>query len=232
MMPRASIALLLSSSLAAAQQAAQGNCSVFNWDSNPAYIASYPPQRVSAGGTCPENEGNLTCALTASGDAQYTATNNITRLSTSQFVQIVADTVTEENSTETEYGGLLAPGFNSSVIGAIDQTRMIEPGESAYLNFTAYRYCYEGTVGNCTEGVEDGVAVQICAPVWHNVTEGGFPIFDGKYAVVNISANEVGDYSDPYENQVRDDGGNAAAGLRAGAGVVFGGLATLMMMLG
>ncbi|KAL2846640.1 hypothetical protein BJY01DRAFT_173600 [Aspergillus pseudoustus] len=235
MMSKSSVALLRLLSffplLAAAQQTTQANCTVFNWDNNPAYIATYPPQRVSAGGTCPENEGNLNCPLAASGDAQYAATVNITRLSTRHFVPIVADAVTDANSTQTDDGCLLAPGFNSSVIGSIDQTRLIEPGQSAYLNFTAFRYCYEGMVGNCTEGVEDGTAVQICAPVWHNVTNDGFPIFDGKYTVVNISANEVDEYSDPYENQVRDDGGNAAAGLKAGSGVALGGLVTMMMML-
>ncbi|KAL3458922.1 hypothetical protein BJX64DRAFT_209312 [Aspergillus heterothallicus] len=233
MVSKSSIALLLSSTslLASAQQGSLGNCSVFNWDTNPAYIQSYPPERVSAAGTCPENEGNLTCPLTASGDAQYSATVNITGLLTTQFVPIVADAVRDENNTETEYGGLLAPGFNESVIGSIDQTRLIEPGQSAYLNFTAYQYCYEGTVSNCTDGVEDGAAVRVCAALWHNVTDEGFPIFDGEYTVVNISANDVDDYPDPYENQVRDDDGNAAVGLKAGATVAFSGLATLMMMI-
>ncbi|CEN60656.1 hypothetical protein ASPCAL03091 [Aspergillus calidoustus] len=235
MMSKSSIALpfLLSTTLlASAQQTTtQGNCTIFNWDNNPAYIATYPPQRVSAGGTCPENESNFTCPLTASGEPQYSATNNLTDLSTRFFVPIIVNTLSEANNSASE---LLAPGFNESVIGAIDQTRLIEPGQSAYLNFTAYRYCFEGTVGNCTEGLENGRAVQVCAPVWHSLSEGGSTVFDGEYTVVNVSANDVEDYRDPYENQVSgegEDGGNAAAGLRGGANVASAGLFTLMMTL-
>ncbi|KAL4862156.1 hypothetical protein BDV12DRAFT_190604 [Aspergillus spectabilis] len=193
MLSQLSTTALLSSlllSLPTNAQSTASNCSVFNWDSNPAYLATYPPQRVGGAGTCPDNEVNLTCALTASGDAQYAATRNISALNIVTFAEVVQSTV--DNTT------LQAPAFNASVIGAIDTTRALEPGQSGYLNFTAYQFCYTGTVGNCTEGVDNETAVEVCAPVWR---EDGFPRIDGLYTVVNVSENAVDRYPDPYENQ-------------------------------
>ncbi|KAL2865057.1 uncharacterized protein BJX67DRAFT_192588 [Aspergillus lucknowensis] len=233
MMFKSTLPLLLSTTLLASvsAQSTGANCTVFNWDRNPAYIAQYPPQRISAGATCPENNQNLTCPLTASGDAQYSATTNITRLSTFNFAPVVEETVAGADNSESD--NIPTPFFNETIIASIDATRILEPGQSAYLNFTAYRFCYTGTVGKCTEGVEDGVGVEICAPFWHNTSSDGFPSLDGEYKIVNISEEDVGRYPDPYENQVRgeDDGEGGAAGLRVGGGVVFGGMVTALMML-
>ncbi|KAL4882262.1 hypothetical protein BJY04DRAFT_50974 [Aspergillus karnatakaensis] len=216
MLSQISTTALLSSLLltAANAQSNAANCSVFNWDNNPASISTYPPERVGAAGTCPENESNLTCALTASGDAQYTANVNITGLNIVNFAEVVQSTV--DNST------LEAPGFNASIAGAIDTTRILEPGQSAYLNFTAYQFCYTGTVGNCSEGVDNETAVEVCAPLWR---EDGFPRIDGTYTVVNVSANDVDRYPDPYENQVRPE--DAAVSLLGGLNMGLVGLLAL-----
>ncbi|KAL6230539.1 hypothetical protein BDW75DRAFT_222463 [Aspergillus navahoensis] len=141
------------------------------------YLTTYAPQRVSGASSCLQTSSNLTCALSASGDAQYLAPNNITNLAADSFTAVVAGTV--RNTT------LLAPGFNDSVIGSIDTTRILVLGQSAYLNFTAYRFCYTGTVTDCTDGVENGTAAEACAPVWHE--EGSAARLDGEYKALNVS---------------------------------------------
>ncbi|KAL3476492.1 hypothetical protein BJX99DRAFT_227844 [Aspergillus californicus] len=194
-------------------QSVGSNCTVFNWDDNPSYLKEdAPPIRVSGASTCPENSANLTCALTASGDAQVRGTSNITSLNIGTFVNVVESTV--DNSS------FPAPGFNETVVGSIDATRVLTPGQSAYLNFTTYLFCYTGSVGNCTEGVEDGAAVELCAPVWHE--DGSATVFDGVWTVVNVSQSDVDQYSDPYENQIGgDDGEGAAVGLRLNGGLAL-----------
>ncbi|KAL5340677.1 hypothetical protein BJX70DRAFT_104076 [Aspergillus crustosus] len=211
-----STAAILSSviSLTTAQSTGS-NCSVFNWDNNPAYLSTYPPQRIGAAEACPDNNSNLTCALTASGDAQYEATHNVTRLNIVTFTEVVGSTV---DNTSLE-----APSFNASIIGAIDTTRLLEPGQAGYLNFTAYQFCYTGTVDNCTEGLDNETAVEVCAPVWR---EDGFPRIDGVYTVVNVSEDSVDRYPDPYENQVRPEDG--AMSLLGGVNVGLVGLVALV----
>ncbi|KAL4984423.1 hypothetical protein BDW68DRAFT_180667 [Aspergillus falconensis] len=207
---------------AQSQSQTVANCSVFNWDQNNPYLTTYAPQRVSGASSCPETLSNLTCALSASGDAQYLASNNITNLATNPFTSVVAGAV--RNTT------LAAPGFNSSVVGSIDTTRILTPGQSAYLNFTAYKFCYTGTATNCTDGVENGTAVEACAPVWHE--EGSSARLDGDYKVVNVSVEDVDQYADPYANQVGGgDGEGGALGLKGSMNAGLAVLAGLMVLI-
>ncbi|KAL2828017.1 hypothetical protein BDW59DRAFT_53566 [Aspergillus cavernicola] len=195
--------LILPSSVQA--QSSQANCTVFNWDNNAAYIKeNTPPIRVSAASSCAENSANFTCALTADGDELVSATNNITNLNTGTFAMVIDETV--DNST------FPAPSFNESVIGSVSATRMLTPGQSGYLNFTAYLFCYTGTVENCTDGVEDDTGIEICAPVWHQ--DQSSSILDGIHTVVNVSEQVVegGQLMDPYENQVSGDGDDGEGG--------------------
>ena len=164
------LALTLPATITAQAQTVT-NCTVFNWDGNNPYITTYPPQRVSGASSCPETSSNLTCALSASGYAQYPGRVNITHVAMDIFASVVTETV---RSTT-----LLAPAFNDNVIGSIDATRILKSGQSAYLHFTAYKFCYTGTVGNCTDGVENGTAIEACAPLWHK--EGALARLDGEY---------------------------------------------------
>ncbi|KAL4819775.1 hypothetical protein BDW67DRAFT_123339 [Aspergillus spinulosporus] len=223
--PTATLFSLLALTLPAtvtAQAQRLNNCTVFNWDGNNPYLTTYPPQRVSGASSCPETSSNLTCALSASGDAQYPALLNITNLAPGDFASVVMETV---RSTT-----LAAPGFNDSVIGSIDATRILASGQSAYLNFTAYKFCYAGTVENCTaDGVENGTAIEACAPVWHK--EGGSVRLDGEYKVVNVSVQDVGRYEDPYANQVGGDAEDAALGLKERMNVGLAVLAGLVVLI-
>ncbi|CBF73843.1 hypothetical protein AN8081.2 [Aspergillus nidulans FGSC A4] len=131
------LALALPATITAQAQTVT-NCTVFNWDGNNPSITTYPPQRVSGASSCPETLSNLTCALSASGYAQYPGRVNITHVATDIFASVVMETV---RSTT-----LLAPAFNNNVIGSIDATRILRSGQSAYLSFTAYKFCYTGTL--------------------------------------------------------------------------------------
>ncbi|RAH69473.1 uncharacterized protein BO66DRAFT_392424 [Aspergillus aculeatinus CBS 121060] len=210
--------LSLLSPLATAQSSNQANCTVFNWDHDEAYLKTYPPQRVSAAETCSSN-ANLTCALTAAGDASYTARTNLTSLSATAFATVVDETV--GNATLTEE-------FSDSTVGAIDGTRLLRPGQSAYLNFTAYQYCYTGTVEGCTSGVENRTAVEACAPLYHTSADNSV-VMDGLLTVVNVSQGQVGQLKDPYENQQRGEGGVVSVG-RAEWGVVMLGILGVLMV--
>ncbi|KAI9370527.1 hypothetical protein BJX61DRAFT_87891 [Aspergillus egyptiacus] len=210
----------------ARQDSGSVNCTVFTWDNNAPYLAeARQPVRVSAGETCPQSNDNLTCALTASGAERVDATANLPDLALPFFVDVVAKTV--DNATWP------APGFNDSVVGRIDATRMLVSGQSAYLDFTPYRFCYRGAVGNCTGGgVQEGEQVEVCAPVWHEVAVGDGVTLDGYYTVVNVSREAVeGGLGDPYEGQVLgngEDGEGVAASLEMNgalsvlAGIVAG----------
>ncbi|RAL07886.1 uncharacterized protein BO97DRAFT_462509 [Aspergillus homomorphus CBS 101889] len=206
----------------------QANCTVFNWNHNAAYLKTYAPQRVSGASTCADNNNrNLTCALTAAGDAMYSAQTNLTALSAT-FISVVDETV--GNAT-------LSEEFSRSIAGAIDGTRMLRPGQSAYLNFTAYRYCYTGTVDNCTSGVENRTAVEACAPLYHLIDEKGEEgraVMDGMLSVVNVSRGAVGQFKDPYENQARGDAVALGTGVGKGVGrgwwVVVGGLGAAVLL--
>ncbi|PYI33346.1 hypothetical protein BP00DRAFT_424007 [Aspergillus indologenus CBS 114.80] len=209
---------LLLSPLTVAQSSDQANCTVFNWDHNEAYLKTYPPQRVSGAETCSSNK-NLTCALTAAGDARYTARTNLTSLSATAFATVVDETV--GNATLTEE-------FSDSTVGAIDGTRVLCPGQSAYLNFTAYQYCYTGTVEGCTAGVKNRTAVEACAPLYHTSADDSV-VLDGFYTVVNVSQGQVGQLKDPYENQQRGDGAAVGVG-RAGWYFMVAGMVGALMV--
>jgi hypothetical protein len=60
--------------------------------------------------------------------------------------------------------------------------------------------CYPGSVGDCTSGggtVEDGIGVEICAPIW---TFNGMDVrFSAEWTVQNVSVQDLEKYPDPYE---------------------------------
>ncbi|RAL11726.1 uncharacterized protein BO97DRAFT_435113 [Aspergillus homomorphus CBS 101889] len=204
---------------ASAQNTTNGaNCTTFNWDHNKAYWKTYPPRRASAAKTCPSsntttttttttnNDNNLqTCPITASGDDTYYFRTNLTALSSSTFAPVVEKTV--------DRSALLTDEFRQNVTGAIDGTSWLEPGQSGYLNFTAYSYCFTGTVDGCTPGVDNHTPVEVCAPLWHtlHLKKEDFAFVDGIHSVVNISSDRVGLFKDPYEGQARS-WGNAQEG--------------------
>ncbi|KAJ5992500.1 hypothetical protein N7451_008224 [Penicillium sp. IBT 35674x] len=57
-----------------------------------------------------------------------------------------------------------APHFNDSIFACVDQSRMFEAGQSTYLNFTALKFCYEGSLSNCFGSLKDDTMARFCAP--------------------------------------------------------------------
>ncbi|EAW07058.1 uncharacterized protein ACLA_087640 [Aspergillus clavatus NRRL 1] len=200
-------------SLAQTSDTTGGNCTIFDWDHKAPYLREYPPMRVSGAKTCPQQNdknSNMTCALTASGDELFPALKNVTGLHNGYWPSMVEAAV--------DKASYLAPAFNDSVIVSIDQTRILQPGQSGYLNLTALMFCYTGALSNCTGALENGTGVEFCAPVWQHKY-----IISGRWQVVNISKDEVSKYPDPYANEVKDPGESAAPRLeQAGWMVVLG----------
>ncbi|KAL4952739.1 hypothetical protein BDW69DRAFT_185151 [Aspergillus filifer] len=185
------------------------NCSTFNWNREVPSLDTYAPKRVSEGKICNANQTTETCLLTASGDEQYSATTNITTLNITAFLDLVINAV--DNTTLT----LTAPWFNNSVIGSVDSTMLLEPDQAAYINFTAYKFCFNGTASDCDDGIDENSGVSVCAPIWH--WSGDDAVLEGEYSLVNFSREDVNQYHDPYENQQGNEPGEGGAmGLKAG----------------
>ncbi|KAJ5982094.1 hypothetical protein N7451_012194 [Penicillium sp. IBT 35674x] len=205
-------ALLLGTKALAADSSSisSGNCTTFNWNHQDAEVAYYAPIRVSSGQSCPDSKGankNDTCPLSASGAAQFFAETNVTAFqSPSKFAPLLEEALESANAT------MPAPYFNDSVISRIDQTRILEAGQSAYLNFTALKFCYEGSLSNCSGSLKDGTFARFCAPLW---TESD-SLVSGEYTVVNISKSDVGQYKDPYAGQSDGTGSNGDSGSSLG----------------
>ncbi|KAJ5113287.1 hypothetical protein N7456_001821 [Penicillium angulare] len=226
--------LLLNSKAFAADSSStsSGNCTTFNWNQDDAKIAYYAPIRISSGQSCPDSKGansTNTCPLSANGAAQFSAESNITAFQNpSKFAPLVEQALESANVT------MPAPYFNDSVISRIDQTRILEAGQSAYLNFTALKFCYEGSLSDCSGSLEDGTKVEFCAPLWSEKDS----LVSGEYTVVNISKSEVGQYKDPYAGQSDGTGSDGDKGIASGrvlseglmtAGVIISlGLATFL----
>ncbi|KAL4886868.1 hypothetical protein BJY04DRAFT_212839 [Aspergillus karnatakaensis] len=209
---------------AAQSTTSNGTCTTFTWDTSPPYLkASYPPIRITGASTCPGSNttsttSNRTCTLTARGDAPVSATSNITNLYTSQFAPVVNSTVPADT--------LLAPSFRSFIAGAVDTRRILEGGESGYLNFTAYLFCYTGSVGGCSSGssggegrenaeIQNGAGVEICAPVF-SVHRDGYPVLEGGVEVVGVGEEDVDRYPDVGLGFTRDPYLDGAGLLRVG----------------
>jgi hypothetical protein len=183
----------------------EGNCTVFNWDQQPAYVRyDTTPQRISAAESCPKRE-NIThqCAIIAEGDLQVQWKQNSTLQDSSwngedgvtSFFYTIIHTAVQDYLNENNVT------FNNTIIGLIDSVATLEPGSAGYLNFTSLLSCFQGTFGNCT-GVDDGLAVEACTPV-ATVDESGLAILQGNYSVQNVSEAHVGKYNDPFAGQSR-----------------------------
>ncbi|PYH89017.1 hypothetical protein BO71DRAFT_403413 [Aspergillus ellipticus CBS 707.79] len=209
-------------------------CTVFNWDQNPAYWQTYPPRRISAAQTCPNTtttgntttSGNQTCALYPSGYDTYDAVTNLTALFALPFASVVESSV--------HHSALLTDGFRSNITGVVAGTANLAPGQSSYLNFTGYNYCFTGTVDNCTgTGVADHTAVEACAPLWAILNKHAV-IMRGFSTIVNVSQAQVGSYPDPFQGQAPPNlGGSAGAfgGRRAVWEVVVGVLGVVVAIM-
>ncbi|KAF2460549.1 hypothetical protein BDY21DRAFT_369541 [Lineolata rhizophorae] len=188
----------------AQQQGDVTNCTIWEWDKTvDGYIEQYPPRRVSAGETC---TGSRNCAISASGVEMYDWTKNVSGLPYGYFQAVQAGLDEEQSGQEWS--------FNDSVLGTIENIMELSPGTSAYMNFSALRYCYVGTTQNCTGAVENRTRVEVCEPMYRSTQTGEDDddyvlIMGGSYVLVNISREEVDDYDDPYANLVRSGAASA-----------------------
>merc|ERR1711964_809407 len=165
----AALSTILSLATVQAQSTSENNCTVFTWDQQPAY-----------------------CALKADGDIQVQYSKNVTSLRDSCWNTPDGVTCFLESIIKPAVNASLnGEPWSNSVIGAIDNWEPIEPGESAYLNFTTLKRCFVGTMSNCTGNLTDGLALEACAPVWHTVGTSQRAIMDGEVIVVNISEADV-----------------------------------------
>ena len=218
----AALSTILSLATVQAQSTSENNCTVFTWDQQPAYYIYGPPERISGATTCaPRNNESHYCALKADGDIQVQYSKNVTSLRDSCWNTPDGVTCFLESIIKPAVNASLnGEPWSNSVIGAIDNWESIEPGESAYLNFTTLKRCFVGTMSNCTGNLTDGLALEACAPVWHTVGTSQRAIMDGEVIVVNISEADVGNFRDPFANQV--SGEEAAAGRFVVGGNVLG----------
>jgi hypothetical protein len=216
------------------------NCTVFNWNQQRPYLLTYPPQRISGASTCPPSSNTThSCPLVASGDGQYTFSYNIssvlrdagwnTGTGSETFMHNLIYSAVNGSLNETG----TPVGWNTSVIGVLDTVYPLSPNTSAYLNFTAYKRCFAGTMSNCTGGLQDGVAIEACAPVYHTTerSNGGRAILDGNYTLQEVPEANVTQYSDPFANQVRPSNWGAKSfGASSGAAVMVAGLAVVFAL--
>ncbi|KAG4432160.1 hypothetical protein IFR05_012352 [Cadophora sp. M221] len=206
-----------------AQVQSENNCTVFTWDQQPAYYIYGPPERISGATTCaPRNNESHYCALKADGDIQVRYSKNVTELrdncwNTPEGISCFLETIIKPAINAS----LSGEPWNNTVIGAIDNTAALEPGVSAYLNFTTLKMCFAGAMSNCTGGLTDGIVLEACAPVYHSVGASRRAIMDGEVIVVNISEADVGNYRDPFANQVSGEE-DAAGRFLVGDGNVLG----------
>ncbi|KAL2066153.1 hypothetical protein VTL71DRAFT_2224 [Oculimacula yallundae] len=204
---------LLSISTVEAQFQSPNNCTIFTWDKQPAYYTYGPPERISGATTCaPKNNESHYCGLTAEGDIQVSYSKNISVFADSCWRVGNSITCWLESIIKPAINESLAgQQWNQSVIASIDNTAAIEPGVSAYLNFTTLKRCFVGTLSNCTGNMTDGDVIEACAPVYHTDGRGRGRIMDGEVIVVNISESDVGNFRDPFANQVSGSEAEGAA---------------------
>ncbi|KAJ5698987.1 hypothetical protein N7462_000992 [Penicillium macrosclerotiorum] len=166
-----------------------GNCTVFNWDQGNPVLSYDSAFRFSSAQVCAKSTNELgSCAISGSGQVNFTATCNVTALNNPNFSQLVQETIDAANAT------MPAPSFNQTVTSWVEQTRIIDAGTAAYMNFTAIHFCYYGTLANCTGNLYEGTAVQFCAPVWEEKTR----VVSGLWTVVEVSENDLWKYPDPF----------------------------------
>ncbi|KAF2817772.1 uncharacterized protein BDZ99DRAFT_457488 [Mytilinidion resinicola] len=72
--------------------------------------------------------------------------------------------------------------------------------------------CVSGSMNSCTGSLNNGTGDEMCTPVSHNLTldDKEIPFFDGVYALVNISKEDVGKFKDPFATEITNDKGDEA----------------------
>lgn len=106
---------------------------------------------------------------------------------------------------------------------------LLQEGTSGYLNFYPLDRCVEGTISGCNGTIQDGFAIEACAPVATKAGRSMQTVMDGRVVVVNVSASDVGNFRDPFANQVSSDGGKSvhfvwsvlSAAVLGGIGLTF-----------
>ncbi|KAK0112732.1 hypothetical protein ONS95_014468 [Cadophora gregata] len=218
----AKLSALLSIATVHAQVVSANNCTVFSWDQQPAYYVYGPPERISGASTCaPRNNESHYCALNADGDIQVQYSKNVTSLRDSCWNTPDGPACFLESIVKTAVNASLnGEPWNNSVIASVNTWEAIEPGTSAYLNFTTLKRCFVGTMSNCTGNLTDGVVLEACAPVYHTTGTNPRAIMDGEVIVVNVSEADVGNFRDPFEKQFSGEGGGAAGNFVVGGNVL------------
>lgn len=219
--------------------ATPANCTVFTASPTYTYLRySTQSSRISSAIVCPAR-GNTTqsCALTADGDIQVSFSYNVSSMLHDSFWNqrtgsgLVQPMSFMSNLIRNALGNE-GSNFNVSVIGPIDEIVPLQPGTAGYLNFYPLLQCVSGTMSNCTGGIEDGLPIEACAAAVS--VDRGTALMNGRTVVMNVSAGDVGQYPNPYENQSSGSGSTGGAigmsvswGLLAGlvgAGVAVGGV--------
>ncbi|EPE37131.1 hypothetical protein GLAREA_09294 [Glarea lozoyensis ATCC 20868] len=182
-----------------------GNCTIFSRTGDYTYTRySSTPSRISAAEYCvSRRKTNQSCPLVADGDLQLTFNINSTELRDSYWPT--------KEGTESFLHRLIrnelnsqGKDFNRTVIGVIDTVMPLEPGTAGYINFYPLLLCAEGTMKNCTGGIEDGLGIEACAPV--ATVDGGLKIMSGRTVLQNVSSSDVENYTDPFAGQSRGGG--------------------------
>lgn len=219
-------------SLAQQQQQQGGNCTVFNWNQQPGYLINGTTKRVSGAASCPaSSNATHACPILVQGDDDRPWYDNI---SSAVFPP--------NRYSDTFLHNLILNAVNSSLDGqawpqyAIASVSTIQPlpaGTAGYVNFTAYDRCFEGTMSNCTGGVQDGLPIRACAAVVTGLGRGSSgaqqEVFGGEYAIQEIPEADVEKYSDPFAGQ--STGAGAAGAVRPPSGGMVVALLALGMVV-
>lgn len=132
------------------------------------------PQRISEGFICPD-AGSQKCEFTSTGYATAHRYLNMTDLSDDQTRDIF-DAVKDATSEEFEES---AVGSN---VGSLESFTL-DAGQAGYIALVPLYNCFNGTLGDCIDGVKDGTAVKACGPV---VDEDGHLGKDVKFVTTSV----------------------------------------------
>ena len=214
--------------LADAQSTGRTNCTSFEWDQQPAYLTYVPSsQRISAAVSCPERQNNSHfCPLSANGLLNPGFRYNLSAVLANSFWNTAGDSPTEVsfihqlvyNSVRESLNGA---EWDDSVVGSFNITRLLSPGSSGYLNMTILQRCFVGRIGDCTgPGIENGTVMEACSPVYHKLAR-GVNVLDSTVTVVNVSADMVSQFPDPFQNLSRSLEPNTAGAMQVPVGALF-----------
>jgi hypothetical protein len=216
-------------------QTSDSNCTAFTWDQQPGYLVydTTETQRISASSSCPASPSAFNasheCPITAEGDVSVYFSHNLSLpFRNPEWNVKVGDGATIENFLRSIIlpqvnTSLAGAGWNASLIGAIDTTMTLEPGESGYIQFTPLKRCFVGTLSNCTGELSDGLAVEACAGVAMTVNN-RVTLVEGNATIFEITNGST--YNDPFGNQSSGQDG-AGSVVRVGMGAAVGMMAVL-----